>query len=78
MFDVSRVPWDCGTRGVAVMKTLEQTILQLIQYGRARYGASFGNYPLGILDAVKELLPLVDTEQVRKQLADFEERLNRD
>jgi len=42
------------------MKTLEDVVLALARHGRARCGAWFGNYPLGVRYALQELLPLVD------------------
>ena len=42
------------------MKTIELVVAELIQHGRDRCGAGFGNYPCGILYAVEQLMPLVD------------------
>lgn len=57
---------------------LEDVVLRIIQTGRDRCGVGFGKYPLGIRDAVAELLPLVsDSERVRERLADFDARLAR-
>jgi hypothetical protein len=58
------------------LQALEVVVLRVIALGRARCGAGFGKYPLGVLDSVKELLPLVSwSEPVRARLAEFEARL---
>lgn len=57
-------------------KSLEDVVLDIIQQGRYRCGIGFGKYPLGILDAVNHLLPLVsDSVKVKEALADFNKRL---
>jgi hypothetical protein len=56
---------------------LEDAVLRIIQLGRDRCGAGFGKYPLGVLDALNELVPsLVATDRVRERLADFVARLS--
>jgi hypothetical protein len=55
---------------------LEIIVLRIIQLGRSRCGAGFGKYPLGIRDAVTELLVLVpNSEKVREKLAEFDRKL---
>jgi hypothetical protein len=41
---------------------LELVVLDLINHGLSRTGLGFGNYPLGIRDAVERLLPLVNRD----------------
>jgi hypothetical protein len=56
---------------------LDRVVLQIIQHGRDRCGSGFGKYPLGVLAAVKLLMPLCDSEIVAARLKEFEERLAR-
>ena len=56
---------------------LERVVLRILQLGIDRCGAGFGKYPLGIRDAVEELLPLVkDSELVTERLAAFDKKLD--
>lgn len=56
---------------------LALALLDIIRQGRARCGAGFGKYPLGIRDAVERFLPFVaDNEQIQRELADFDRRLS--
>ena len=57
---------------------LETVVLRIIQTGRDRCGAGFGKYPLGIYDAIEELIPLLpESILVREKLRDFKARLDR-
>jgi hypothetical protein len=56
----------------------ERVVLQIIQLGVDRCGAGFGKYPLGVWDAVQELLVLVpDSVEVSASVKAFRERLDR-
>lgn len=56
---------------------LERIVLEIISIGRHCCGSGFGKYPLGIKDAVDELMPKCSTsEPVRAAYADFIGRLN--
>jgi len=54
---------------------LERTVLSIIQSGHDRCGAGFGKYPLGVLDAVHELVKVIDSARIQERLADFQKRL---
>jgi hypothetical protein len=54
---------------------LDRVVLRIIQDGRDRCGSGFGKYPLGVLAAVKLLMPLCDSELVATRLKEFEDRL---
>lgn len=41
-------------------KKLEDVLLTLIVQCATHRGAGFGKYPLGMLDAIRELMPLAD------------------
>jgi hypothetical protein len=56
---------------------LERAILKIIQNGASRCGAGFGQYPLGVREALRELEPFIATDDVRQQLRNFDERLAR-
>jgi hypothetical protein len=58
---------------------VEQAVLALIQYGRDRCGIGFGKFPLGIREALKQLLPVLNlqSDRVTERLADFDERMRR-
>ena len=70
------------------MKTIELVVSELIQHGRDRCGAGFGNYPFGILYAIEQLIPLVDATftqrngygepgpTIAQALDEFKERLD--
>ena len=57
------------------MTEVERKLLEAIAHGRARCGAGFGKYPLGVLYVVELLLPQADTPAVRERLLDFKKRL---
>jgi hypothetical protein len=40
---------------------LENVMLRIIALGRARCGSGFGKYPIGVRDAVSELLWVLET-----------------
>lgn len=55
---------------------LQLAIVRIAQRGRDRCGAGFGKYPLGVMDALKELVPfMVKSEKVDAAMAAFEKRL---
>ena len=64
--------------------TLEDAILDIIQLGRYRCDSSFGQYPLGVRDALGKLIPLINQDHpnargvtIRERLADFDDQIAR-
>lgn len=59
-----------------IQEDLEAAVIRILQLGRDRCGPGFGKYPLGVRDAVGELIPLVgDNREIRERLKAFDERL---
>jgi hypothetical protein len=62
---------------------LNDVVRALIFHCRSRCGIGFGKYPLGMRDAIAQLLPLVNQDvqregrSIRELVADLDERLSR-
>ena len=56
-------------------RAFERKLVELAHYGQARCGLGFGKYPLGLIDALRELAPLTNSQEVKTAIDAFEERL---
>ena len=55
---------------------LEKSLIDLCYYGTARTGLGFGKYPLGLLDAIEKLTPLVESDSLQQALDRFKQKLD--